>query len=330
MHAFAKLKYVGTLLDNNRIVSNGGRCVTGLDNAGTMIATTSSVFNRMIKEIIKSNNTLKATFGAMSSLILNPANFDVAFFKPNPFKNYENPTFKPSSEAVTKQNYLALVDGALGDENIALWPLINKDRNIDVLIVPDASNESTKRWPSGKAMGSTYNRATGYGGIKVEEGFYNSNAKPKHIMAKVPDENSFINLGLTTRPTFFGCYASDYMTNDEMLRKDFSRAPPLIIYVANTPISHMSNMDTFKMSMDKNLENKMFRNGFDLAQQEEDKEWSKCVACAVIQRERERKGLWDPTDECETCFERYCWDGTTDNRDYNQAKLHNDPKLGNR
>lgn len=76
-----------------------------------------------------------------------------AFTKPNPFKNYKSPSFKVTFDTTTKPNYLALVDRALGDENIALWPLIHKARDIDVTIVPDAFNESTKRWPERQSYG---------------------------------------------------------------------------------------------------------------------------------------------------------------------------------
>lgn len=42
-----------------------------------------------------------------------------------------------------------------------------------------------------------------------------------------------------------------------------------------------------------------------------DREWPTCVACAVLSRSFDKTGTTVP-DACNTCFDRYCWNGTTD------------------
>jgi len=44
-----------------------------------------------------------------------------------------------------------------------------------------------------------------------------------------------------------------------------------------------------------------------------DKEWPTCMACAVLSRSLTRTGTPFPA-ACNSCFERYCWNGTTDSR----------------
>ena len=42
-----------------------------------------------------------------------------------------------------------------------------------------------------------------------------------------------------------------------------------------------------------------------------DSEWPTCMACAVLSRSFTKTGESVP-DACTTCFNRYCWNGTTD------------------
>lgn len=49
----------------------------------------------------------------------------------------------------------------------------------------------------------------------------------------------FVNLGLNSRPTFFGCNASNYTS--------FSRTPPLVIYFPHTGWTAYTNFSTFTL-----------------------------------------------------------------------------------
>lgn len=332
LHAFANLKYMGTSVENNiiKVNGNGNKCLSGLDNVGFVAGTTSSIFDRVIQVAIKSDNVFARIIGSLISGIIDPANLDVAEYSPNPFYKYQNPSYSPTSDFITAEKTLHLVDGALAGENVPLWPLIYKPRNLDLILAADMSSNSKLQWPTGNSLINTYARATGRI-VDTEEGqtSHSKNKTSKHFMPKVPDENSFVNLGFTTRPVFFGCYASDYLTDQQIYDRDLSTAPPLVIYLANAPISYDSNTSHFKLQYSTDEMEKMIQNGFDLATQSNDQIWSKCVACATIQRENERQGRWDPTDECQMCFDKYCWDGKTlDPRDYEEVGIHNNPKIG--
>lgn len=41
-----------------------------------------------------------------------------------------------------------------------------------------------------------------------------------------------------------------------------------------------------------------------------DKDFKKCIGCAILQRSKERQGV-PIGDECKACFDEYCWDGST-------------------
>jgi hypothetical protein len=49
----------------------------------------------------------------------------------------------------------------------------------------------------------------------------------------------FVNLGLNSRPTFFGCNASNYTT--------FRRTPPLVVYFPHTGWTAYTNFSTFTL-----------------------------------------------------------------------------------
>ena len=95
---------------------------------------------------------------------------------------------------------------------------------MDAIIAFDSSADTDNYWPNGSALYTTYNRAK----ILAE----NSNTSIR--MPEVPSENGFINGGLNTRPTFFGC-------NDT--------TTPLIVYVPNYPWSYDGNTSTVSFSL---------------------------------------------------------------------------------
>ncbi|GMF20360.1 unnamed protein product [[Candida] boidinii] len=57
----------------------------------------------------------------------------------------------------------------------------------------------------------------------------------------------------------------------------------------------------------------IFKNGFEVSTRKNltlDDEWRACVGCAILQRSKERLGK-DIGEQCQRCFNKYCWDGTT-------------------
>ncbi|GME96656.1 unnamed protein product [[Candida] boidinii] len=81
----------------------------------------------------------------------------------------------------------------------------------------------------------------------------------------------------------------------------------------NSYHSYNSNTSTFKLPYDTDEMLGMFRNGFEVSTRKNltlDDEWRACVGCAILQRSKEKQGL-KIGDQCQKCFDEYCWDGTT-------------------
>jgi lysophospholipase len=223
------------------------------------------------------------------------ANNDIADYTPNPFKGFNNRT-NPSSDT----DRLTLVDGGEDLQNIPLNPLIQPERHVDVIFASDASadtyppTDSAQNWPNGTALVATYTRTT-------NETMQNGTAFPF-----IPDQNTFVNLGLNNRPTFFGCDAHN-LTGEGV--------SPIIVYIPNSPYVYNSNTSTFeKLAYNNTERNAMILNGYNVATmgnstREGHSDWSTCVGCAIISRSLDRNGEGVP-DVCKQCFDKYCWDGT--------------------
>jgi len=295
VYAFTKTKLLGSDLENGKPES-GGNCANGFDSAAFVMGTSSSLFNSLLLTIDpngevlgsqKINDLLVSTLESLSE-----KEVDIADWSPNPFFGI-NPRNNPS--AGTKD--LTLVDGGLDLQNIPFAPLLVPYRNVDVIFANDNSADvvypdlSTVNWPNGTAMVATYQRA-------VLSLMANVTTFPD-----VPDQNSFVNLGLNSRPTWFGCDASNFT--------DGINVPPLVVYIPNAPYTHFSNTSTFQLAYGRAERDAMINNGFLIASQGNalfDPEWPSCVGCAVIHREMERRNA--VTEQCRRCLKRYCWDGS--------------------
>lgn len=311
-YAFAPLKYVGTNFTAGMPMNND-RCVTGYDNVGFVFGTSSSLFNSIVTTVDSANSTNN---GAFSSLVLDAlqkvlsdigqSNEDIADWV-NPFYHYNNAT-----NVNAQSDALDLVDGGTDGQNIPLHPLIQPNREVDVIFAVDSSADtnstwptegSAPNWPNGQSLVSTYERSLA--------DIANGTAFPA-----VPDVNTFINNGYANRPTFFGCNASNT-----------SSPTPLIVYIPNAPYVYDSNVATFDLKYNDTERNAIVLNAYNGATQGNatlDAEWPACVGCAILSRSLERTNT-DVPDICNQCFQRYCWDGSLNSTrpgDYNpQLKL---------
>lgn len=109
--------------------------------------------------------------------------------------------------------------------------------------------------------------------------------------------------GLNSRPTFFGCDS-----------KNTSSHTPIIVYLPNIPYSYQANVSTDQLSFKKKDQgDAIIENGYNIATRGNataDKEWPTCVSCVMLSRSFDRTETTVPA-ACKKCFERYCWDGTT-------------------
>jgi lysophospholipase len=282
--AFAPLRYIGSNFSGG-VVPHDGKCVEGFDQAGYVMGTSSTLFNQFLLQI---NGTSLPSFieTAVVDILTDLGNDqnDIAQYQPNPFLNFNNDT---NGNAQSVQ--LTLTDGGEDLQNIPLNPLIQPLRNVDVIFAIDSSAD-VNNWPNGTSLMATYQRS-------LNNTIENGTAFPS-----IPDVNTFVNLGLNNGPTFFGCDAGN-----------LTGPSPLIVYVPNAPYNTQSNFSTFTLSYTDEVRNEVIQNGYNVATQGNgtlDSEWPACVACAVLSRSFTRTKTTVPS-ACTDCFNRYCWNGTT-------------------
>lgn len=291
LFAFTDTKYIGTNVSNGVPLDIHG-CVTGYDNGGFILGTSSSLFNRLI---LRFQNYLADFFRALFRQIFGifeQTDLDVALFKPNPFKDV------PDSSSIGAANFLSLVDGGEDGQNVPFYPLQQPIRGLDIIFAYDNS-ANHHNYPDGSALMTTYGRQFSDQGNHT-------------IFPHAPDNRSYVNLGLNTRPVFFGCYASNFTSLRADVGADKTETPPLIVYTPNSRHSYLSNTSTFKLNYNTQEIAGMIQNGYETATRGNstlDSEWTACVGCAIVQREVERRGI-PQSDQCQKCFAQYCWDGS--------------------
>jgi len=284
-YGFVPMEYVGSNFSAGILPSNE-KCVRGFDNAGYVMGTSSSLFNQFLLQI--NNTNIPSLFKDALTKILSQVgqdNNDIATYSPNPFYHYHNGT---NNNAQSESRFR--VGGGEDLQNIPLHPLIQPYRDVDVIFAIDSSADTVYHWPNGTSLVATYERSINATGIE------NGTAFP-HI----PDQNTFVNLGLNKRPTFFGCNSGN-----------MSGPSPLIVYLPNSPYIYNSNVTTFDPSYNNTERNAIVQNGYDVATMANgttDSQWPTCVGCAILSRSLEKTGTSVP-DVCQQCFKKYCWDGT--------------------
>ncbi|KAL9026605.1 MAG: hypothetical protein Q9196_004750 [Gyalolechia fulgens] len=283
---FVPIQFLGSNFSNGGLAP-GVECVRGFDNAGYIMGTSSSLFNQFLLNV--DNTSLPNFAKSFVSDILTSIgrdNNDIADYSPNPFYGYHNSTSRNA-----QSGRLTLVDGGEDYQNIPLHPLIQPNRQVDIIFAIDSSADTDSVWPNGTSLVATYERNLNSSGIGNGTSF-----------PSIPDVNSFVNLGLNSRPTFFGCNSSN--TSD---------ITPLIVYIPNSPYVFNSNVSTFTPTYSTETRNAIVQNGYEVATMGNataDPQWPVCVGCAILSRSLERTETRVP-DACTQCFQRYCWDGTT-------------------
>ena len=306
LNAFFDVKYLGTNVSNGNPITTYNstdedddarprECVTGYDNTAFIMATSSTLFNQFLLRINSTKLPVPKFITKLATHFLNDLSQDyndIAVYHPNPFR--DSPHVRDNyTDSITRADSLYLVVGGEDDENIPFLPLIQQARAIDVIFAVDSSADMKLQWPDGSSLVHTYERQF------FKQG--NFTAFPY-----IPDTNTFVNLGLNKRPTFFGCDASN-MT-------DLKYIPPLVVYLPNAEYSFQSNQSAFKLSYSEDQRRGMIRNGYEMATRNnltDDPDFLGCVGCAIVRRQQERLNISLPI-ECESCFLTYCWDGSLD------------------
>ena len=285
-YGFVPLEFLGSNFSGG-VLAEDEDCVRGFDNVGYALGTSSSLFNQFLLQVnTTSIPQVAKTFVTKILGAIGEDNNDIAEYTPNPFYGYHNATSKNAQE-----RSLALVDGGEDLENIPLHPLIQPHRHVDVIFAIDSSADTNNYWPNGTSLVATYQRSLNSSGNLA-----NGTSFPA-----IPDQNTFVNLGLNTRPTFFGCNSSNTTT-----------ITPLIVYLPNSPYVYQSNLSTFQPSYNTSERNNIVLNGYNVATMgngSTNATWPTCVGCAILSRSLERTNTPVP-DVCTQCFQYFCWDGT--------------------
>ena len=301
-YGFVPLEFLGSNFSGG-ILAESEECVRGFDNVGYVMGTSSSLFNQFILNVNQTSVPQLAKNFANDILDqFSESNNDIAQYQPNPFYGYHTET-----SGVYQERALSLVDGGEDLENIPLHPLIQPFRHVDVIFAVDSSADTNNHWPNGTSLVATYERSLD--GTSASGG----NLANGTSFPAVPDQNTFVNLGLNTRPTFFGCNSSNT-----------SSPTPLVVYIPNSPYTYQSNLSTFDLSYNTSQRDLIVENGYNVATMGNgtvNSTWAVCVGCAILQRSLERTQTAMP-QVCTQCFADFCWDGTvnsTNPADYEPA-----------
>ncbi|KAL3230251.1 Lysophospholipase 1 [Nakaseomyces bracarensis] len=292
LSAFTDVRYLGTNVSNGKPVTEG-QCVAGFDQVGFLMGTSSTLFNQFLLRI--NDTSLPKFIRRLATHFLKDLSQDyddIAIYSPNPFKGADYVS-NNRSQSLVNSDYLFLVDGGEDGENIPLVPLLQQERELDVIFALDNSADTNENWPAGISLMHTYRRQFAFQGQGV-------------TFPSVPGVDTFMNLGLNQKPTFFGCDANN-MTDLEYI-------PPLIVYIPNSHHSYNGNTSTFKLSYSEKERLGVIRNGFESATVGNltgDDGFVGCIGCAILRRKQQALNMTLPA-ECEQCFTNYCWNGTVD------------------
>lgn len=262
--AFANTKYMGTAMTNGAPTSSS-KCTQRYDNIGYVFGTSSDIFPAACGVLEPDNSTLP---GVLEDILPhNPALNDVFGVYPNPFYKYSR------SSLVQNDAVLTLADGGLAGQNVPIWPFIQPAHRVDVLIANDNSADTTDNFPNGTEIHQTYLNAKAAGLSK---------------MPFIPDVDTFVSQGLNKRATFFGCGQPGTV---------------FIVYLPNVNYTYPSNQPTSKIEYTKAETDAMIANGVQIATQNGDSGWPKCLACAI----KNVNGAAPSQSGCKACFNKYCY-----------------------
>ncbi|PMD48090.1 FabD/lysophospholipase-like protein [Hyaloscypha variabilis F] len=323
--AFTPMEWTGTQISDGTPV-NSSACVRGFDRASFVMGTAASAFNFWEVEDI-SNGTLvpfsKRSLSQSSASktaklarrdtgpngeILFPAvqlaeiafAFKEFFNLTTPFiafPSWPNPflTSNTSSSSTSQGESITFVDSSESNQSIPVWPLIQPARNTSFIIAyEDGPDALPYGWIAGANLHNSYLAA-------------NTSGLPFPV---IPPVNTLQNKNYTLKPTLFGC--------DINLTTTKSSDSPIVLYIANAPYSAYTNYTWTGQAgaFDATQFNEIFVNSFNQLTQGNgtlESDWTTCLGCAVIDRTLDKIGM-QRTNQCQECLQKYCWDGTYDQR----------------
>lgn len=216
------------------------------------------------------------------------------------------------------------LDGrALKLTSLSLGSLLVKAREIDVIIAADASADTEyfcEHWTSFQTLHELTSRPTaGPNGTSL---LATAERVRDHVAGftsfpPIPGSaKEFVDQGLNTRPTFFGCNITTAANMSSL------SSIPLVVYLPSAPPptvtadTYLVNVSTFTLNyakddvvsfLDAAHANGM--KGFQNGTTQQDSEWPLALKCAVVDRARSR-AMIPRSAVCERLFTRCkfrCW-----------------------
>lgn len=266
--AFTPVEYLGSKL-NNGAPAKKNKCVKQYDNLGTVLATSSNIFPALCEVPEPENDTSTDLINAMEgmvSLAHKPVFSDLFALYPNPFFN------RSDSSVVAQDEDLSLADGSFSNQNNPIWPFLQPERDVDVLLVNDNSGDSDDNFPDGSQLRQTYESAQAAGLTK---------------MPFIPTTDVFTSQNLTKRAQFFGCDEEDTL---------------FVVWLPNVEYTFDSGQSTARLSYFVSDTDDMIENGNGIATQGGEEGWPFCLACAVKNADEDAL-----PEGCGECFDKYCY-----------------------
>ncbi|WBW72960.1 phospholipase B-like protein Plb1 [Schizosaccharomyces osmophilus] len=293
--AFIPTEYLGTSLDNG--ASSNGSCVVNYDNFGFMMALSSTYFNTQMRNFNDSSTKNGILIQEYLKNNFSEHGEQVAPI-PNPFRGISSARTSLANNLANDEN-LNIVDSSMTGENLPLWPLIQKGRDVDVIFAVDNSADSEYVWPNGNSLVKTYEH------VLDAQNKGHSNVKG---FPYVPSTQSFVSLHYNNRPIFFGCDGRNTTAGDRPVTRD---TPPLVIYLPNVPWNYYTNISTDRTYYTADQQNNLLLNGLISTTLDNETYFGQCVACAVVKRTLERQNA-TASPECQQCYQDFCWSGIID------------------
>ena len=269
---FAQTPFLGTPLINGTTLAEG-LCLRKFDHLASILATSSNSFFNFCSRV-PGTNLLTGDWGDLQNDVIGLTGaLHTPTFR-DEYGVFPNPFFQSGlAPALAADENLYLVNGAGGGENVPLWPLIQPERHVDVILVNDNSDDTRDGYPDGISLYNSWVRSQQAG---------------LDTMPPIPLPATLNLSGRAQRPTFFGCHNSSTIT---------------IIYVPNSPHILESNISSFALRYTQSEIRKVIANGNMVATQGNDPNWPYCLACGLMLRANQ--GVLP--DRCSVCFEQYCW-----------------------
>ncbi|KAK3637047.1 hypothetical protein LTR56_013618 [Elasticomyces elasticus] len=268
--SFVQMAYLGSSLSNG-VVAQGKRCTRGFDRLDFVTASTSNIFGFLCNPLYAGATAFAQLADALQNALLEAAGIattELFNVIPNPFRGYSRAT------AVAGAKFLTLGDGDLSLQNNPIYPFLQPERNVSILVVAETCNEN-----------ATNSLCTG---LSLHNTYLQSKVQGLPRMPTIPPESTFIAQNLGNRARFFGCHQPNTLTIIWL---------PLVAYSSTVA----QDVSTFDIQIDEETTDAAISNGNLIATQGDDPQWPMCLACAIM-----TKSGRPLLAGCDACLDKYC------------------------